>query len=134
MSSPVTGNWKMFANGFPVDLFIQDSKDPTKVVGEIIENNRSDPLTKGTWNDTLKEIKFTRKLTAPDANNPVTGPEVQDYIGFLFDRTVKLSPASGDTFVMAGTFTSTGGFENPVKQKAGWGWFAFFGVLQPPEP
>lgn len=121
MSTPVSGDWAMFSNGFPVDLFIQDTDDPTVLLVNVAENNVTD-TGKGSWDNALQEIKFRRTLTAPDANH-----EVQDYIGFLFDRTVNI-PSSGfvDTLVMAGTFTASGGFGNPVKQAVGFGWFAFF--------
>jgi hypothetical protein len=119
MSLPI-GTWSMYSNGFFMSLLIQGSGDPTTFVGSITENQVLQ-LTKCSWNDALSEIRFTRTLT------PADGGEVQNYIGFLFDRTVPLGNLTsfGNTPVMAGTFTSSGGFENPGKAAAGWGWFAY---------
>lgn len=119
-----SGDWNLYANGFKLDLFIEDSTDQTTVNGTVTSGNQLSPILAGsTWNDALSEINFSFKVIE-------TG-EVQIYSGFLFDNGVPglpLVPGGQTTSVMAGIFTADltqGGSENPDKAKAGWGWFAY---------
>lgn len=127
-----SGDWNLYANGFRLDLFIQESADQTTVNGFVYTdpaagNQQSFTIQEGTWNDTLSEITFKFEVDVKDGEGNTIGKEAQTYRGFLFDRGVANLPnvPRGEASVMAGIFTSQGGFENPVKAATGWGWFAY---------
>ena len=124
MAFPIAGEWNLYANGFNLSLSIGPSADQATVTGKISEGGQPSTIQEGKWNDALRQITFERVID--------TG-EVQTYTGFLFDLQVPIFPVFlGGTSVMAGTFTSTGGYENPDKAMVGWGWFAYFvGPVKP---
>lgn len=121
------GFWGLYSNGFALGLYISLEADLTTVSGTITEGNQSTSIQAGKWDDTLSKIDFKRAVL--DNEGHPTG-ELQSYTGFLFDQEVTVL-VSSPTSVMAGTFTSEGGFENPAKAASGWGWFAYYGSPGP---
>ncbi len=116
--------WYIWANGFPLQLTVTTIRDNGSVAGLISDGVNPDvPILDGTWDDQTKKFQF--KLTIGD-----TG-EVQSYTGFFFDQLTNfagspLNPQGNpqNYWVFAGSFTSTGGFEDPIRAASGWGWLA----------
>ena len=122
MSFPNTQGepWYLWANGFPLQLLVTTDRDDGEVGGNIIDGDgNSVSIASGTWNDASKTLKFSRTLQD-------TG-EVQTYTGFLFDQPTNFNGTSlsnpENYWVLAGSFTSVGGFEDP-NRRGGMGWFA----------
>jgi hypothetical protein len=115
---PFSGLWRIVANGFPMILDVQ-TFDPTSFSAWLVDANNQQSQVNGTWDDALGEINFTVTV-----GTGTPAQETQHYKGFLFDKEVDI-PGLGASAVMAGTFTSEGGFENPAKAAAGWGWLAW---------
>lgn len=127
MSFPNTQGapWYLWANGFPLRLVVT-TVGADGVVGGTISEIAAPPMPffDGTWDDQLKKLQFKHSIAD-------TG-EVQTYVGFLFDQLTYFNHSPLSTpqdytkpyWVLAGSFTSVGGFENPDRAAAGWGWFA----------
>jgi hypothetical protein len=132
MSFPSTQGapWYFWANGFALQLIVTTVRDDGSVGGYIIEEDGThNGFTEGNWNDVTKTFRFVHTIHPDPANPDFT--EVQTYTGILFDELptfsgAPLNPLSSPHpyWVFAGKFTSTGGFENPDRARAGMGWIA----------
>ena len=131
MAFPGIGDpYSMWSNGFPLELQVTFVHADGRVEGTIsddIYGTNPVPFSNGTWDDYLRKLSFTRTI--------IDTGEVQTYTGFFFDQYTNFagSPINPDGnqqpyySVIAGTFTSVGGYEDPVRAAAGWGWFAVGG-------
>jgi len=113
--------WQMYSNGFSLSLVIGTiDASSGKIQGSFIEEESTGRqiLENAVWNETTKQISFTRVLSYG---------ETQHYIGYRFDKPVSLEQQS--LAILAGSFDDD--FLSTVRTK--YGWFAYY-VSRAPFP